>query len=672
MKALNSLQSTLRTLALAAPLAVLVACGGGGGGGYGPAAPSVTSITPLVATANAPTVFTVVGVSLPLTAVLVPQDGTCAAATGNTATGFSQQCTFASAGQKALVVPVGSGYSFTVNVSPSQYVKICNDGSREGTFSCPANPVQGNASNEWACTLDTLTNKMWEVKTNDNGLRHYTKQYTSFDDITKNQKSVGSTVVPPTQLEVDAATNVVGYANALNGTGGQTPLCGSTKWRVPTLPELAALVKGTVAPTIDTAYFPNTNPQSYTTITPNISLSGITFTNSISVVNFYTGNTVTEYINRDFLRPVRLVSEPSPKANINKRIAAGDLHTCGIKANGDVACWGIGLNGQLGDGTYYCSGPYCGESTPHAVSLTGGATAVSAGDYHTCALKTNNDVACWGGNSAYQLGTGGNSPSAIPVAISLIGGAKAISSGALHNCAIKSNGDVVCWGLGTSGQIGNGASATASVPTLVNLTGGAIAISSGTLHTCAIKTNGDVACWGGGGFGQLGNGLASNSNLPVVVNLPGKAIAIASGYNHTCAVNTNGNVACWGLGDNGQLGNGLSATSTTPVSINSSLLTGITSLTAGLRHTCAIKTSGGVACWGYNASGELGNGANVDASLPVNLSNPTGIAAISAGGGHTCAMSSMGVATCWGAGTTGQLGNGIKNNSNIPVSVIGF
>jgi alpha-tubulin suppressor-like RCC1 family protein len=667
MKALNSLQSTLRKLALAAPLAVLVACGGGGGG-YGSAAPSVTSITPLVATANAPTVFTVVGVGLPLTAALVPQDGTCTAATGNTATGFSQQCTFVSAGQKSLVVPVGSGYSFTVNVSPSQYVKICNDGTREGTFSCPTNPVQGNASNEWACTLDTLTNKMWEVKTNDNGLRHYTKQYTSFDDITKNQKSVGSTVVPPTQLEVDAATNVVGYANALNGTGGQTPLCGSTKWRVPTLPELATLVKGTTAPTIDLAYFPNTNAQPTITSTPNISLSGITFTNSISVVNFYSGNTVTEYINRDFLKPVRLVSVPSSKADVSKRIAAGAQHSCAIKNNGDVFCWGAGGVGALGNGSF------ANSSVPVKVSMTGAVSAITAGDYHSCAIKNSGDVVCWGSGSSGQLGNGANSDSTTPVTVSLTGGAASISAGGNNTCAIKLNGQLVCWGRGDVGGLGNGFNVNSNLPVAVTLSGAVTDVSAGVGHVCAIKINAEVVCWGYGVNGQLGNGTFTSSNIPVLVSLPSGVTAISSGGLFSCAIKINGQTVCWGENSYSQLGNGTSGGSpgtNIPSAVN--IPVGASNLSAGTFHACAITSASNTLCWGNGGNGQLGRGSTTSSNTPVSVTVPSGtVAALALGAYHTCALKTNASIDCWGSGIYGQLGNGGTADATTPVSVAGF
>lgn len=660
-----------RVVAMLSPLVVLGACGGG----YGPSAPVVTSVTPLVATVNAPTTFAVVGTNLPTTAVLIPQDGTCAAATGNTANGFSQQCTFTSAGQKSLVIAVGSGYSFNVNVTASQYAKICNDGSREGTFACPNNPVLGSASNEWACTLDTLTNQMWEVKTADGGLRDYAKGYTIYDDTTKNQKFAGGSVVPPTQADIDAATNVVGYTKALNGLTGLTPLCGSTKWRVPALTELATLVKGTAAPTIDAAYFPNTRLSYYITNTPQINTNFnltppalVTVTNTISVVNFSTGNTVTEYITRDYIAPARLVSVPSPKADVSKRIAAGAQHTCAIKNSGDVFCWGSGGAGALGNGSLASS------STPVKVSLTGAVSAITAGDYHTCAIKNSGDVVCWGSGSSGQLGNGASLDATTPVTVSLTGGATSISAGGDNTCAIKVNGQLVCWGRGDVGGLGNGFNLNLNLPVAVTLSGAVTDVSVGVGHVCAIKIIAEVVCWGYGVNGQLGNGTFTSSNIPVLVSLPGGATAISAGGLFTCAIKTNGQTVCWGENAYGQLGNGTSGGSpgtNIPSAVNISA--GAGNLSAGTFHACAITSAGNTLCWGNGGNGQLGRGSTTSANTPVSVTVPSGsVAALALGAYHTCALKTNASIDCWGSGFYGQLGNGGTLDSTTPVSVIGF
>ena len=94
-----------------------------------------------------------------------------------------------------------------------------------------------------------------------------------------------------------------------------------------------------------------------------------------------------------------------------------------------------------------------------------------------------------------------------------------------------------------------------------------------------------------------------------------RATQIAAGGAHTCALTTSGGVKCWGLGSSGQLGNSATpATQTTPVDVvatggSGGTLSGVTQITAGSTHTCALTTSGGVTCWGLGSSGQLGNGA---------------------------------------------------------------
>jgi alpha-tubulin suppressor-like RCC1 family protein len=207
---------------------------------------------------------------------------------------------------------------------------------------------------------------------------------------------------------------------------------------------------------------------------------------------------------------------------------------------------------------------------------------------------------------------------------------------------------------------------------VVGLTG-VTQVTSGGTHTCAVLSTGGLKCWGRGAFGQLGTGgLISYSPTPVDVAGLSTGVATASaGGEHTCAVTTDGGVKCWGYNLSGQIGVAIDNANPfmyAPLDA-AGLTSGVAAIVASGASSCALTTGGGVKCWGDDGIGGLGDG-NTGVSVPtavdvVGLSS--GVTRVASTSYHTCAILNAGGVKCWGFNYFGQLGNGTTVDSSVPV-----
>jgi alpha-tubulin suppressor-like RCC1 family protein len=379
-----------------------------------------------------------------------------------------------------------------------------------------------------------------------------------------------------------------------------------------------------------------------------------------------------------------------------------DGTTCGA----NLACTGGSCTcGAIGD-------PCCGGSTCNtglscsSGACTGGIVQVAVGRGHTCALRTDGTVSCWGHDwKPYAFGTPGmgNAVIASTTATTVPGldTVDEIRAGEMHTCARKADRTLWCWGHNERGQLGDGTTTSSAVAVQVMGLTSVGLFDGGRMHTCAVGTVGTTTglwCWGRGGLrgrgsnpvdqtvGRLGTGDIVDASVPARVDLSvaagaGQTVkALSAGGYHTCIAMSDNRVWCWGRGGSGELGNAATASSKVPVAVN---LAGIT-IPAGVTideisctdtnsagSACLRLSNGAVHCWGSGREGEMGDGvltttnrtAPAAGVITTALAGATFVELASAGQAH-CGRASNGTVWCWGRNKSGLLGINVGDETN--------
>ena len=335
------------------------------------------------------------------------------------------------------------------------------------------------------------------------------------------------------------------------------------------------------------------------------------------------------------------------------RVETNGKFTCATKSDTTVWCWGLNSSGQLGDGTT------TNRSRPVQVLDLADVVSVDTGYDYACALKSDTTVWCWGGNGNSSLGDGTTTNRSRPAQVkdstglSYLTGVTQVSTGSGHACAVTSNGSAWCWGwnhyyiLGSSGPASNIPKAVPNIST-------AAQIRAGGFFTCVLLTSGTINCWGERLTGNYG--------------LAGVTFLSKSKGQHICAIATDLALKCWGYNPEGQLGIGDTTYRSSPTTLTG--FEGALSVSSNNHNSCAVKADGTPWCWGWNALGQVGVADTANQINPTAVSGVTGgVTQISAGYTHTCALLTDTTIKCWGQNSDGQLGNGTTTSTYSAVTV---
>jgi alpha-tubulin suppressor-like RCC1 family protein len=228
-------------------------------------------------------------------------------------------------------------------------------------------------------------------------------------------------------------------------------------------------------------------------------------------------------------------------------------------AEGTVYCWGANENNQCGTGTFEAEDD---EPTPVMAILDVAARDVSVGRGHTCVVSDADELWCWGSNGSHELGLGPDAPGLTtqPSRVSDLLFAQA-AAGQNHTCAISTDQQLYCWGDmldadGHPGPMGHDDHAAHDVPARVGEDADWTHIATDTFHSCGLRGDGELWCWGRNAEGQLGVGSAEIVASRVNVNPDERFTSVVVGRFHTCALREDGVALCAGKNENGELASG--------------------------------------------------------------------------------------------------------------------
>jgi alpha-tubulin suppressor-like RCC1 family protein len=367
-------------------------------------------------------------------------------------------------------------------------------------------------------------------------------------------------------------------------------------------------------------------------------------------------------------------------------------HAIAIQSNGSLWAWGSGGEGRLGDGTT------ASKSSPVQIgSLTNWATAQTQ-RFCTLALKTDGTLWSWGLGSLGRLGDGTTANKSSPVQIGSLASWTKIGYGSqsfFNGHAIRSGGTLWAWGFGgpsytdTYGTILNPPyptvnQTTYSSPVQVSSAISWSAVSTGNSHALALTTGGALYAWGTNTNYQCGK---SDLNNPFYYTVYPSTYECGGGGSASFYAKYSSTIS---LGNFPNLWNNSTASCESPVNGESATVFSVSSNTelwgfsspvqvgtdtnwaqvaAGDYHSAAIKTTGTLWAWGYNAFGQCGTSDVTPKSEPIQVGVATNWAYVKAGNDFTIGVRTNGTLWAWGRNVYGELGIGNTTSRSSPSQV---
>jgi alpha-tubulin suppressor-like RCC1 family protein len=321
------------------------------------------------------------------------------------------------------------------------------------------------------------------------------------------------------------------------------------------------------------------------------------------------------------------------------------------------------------------------DSSPAALTVPGTVAQIGTSNSTQYALLTNGSLYAWGLGNEGQLGDGSFVNSFTkPVRVRFPRGVKiaSIPTDAMPfdaALAVDTKGNVWGWGQNGEGELCLPNARTYATPVKLPLS--QVTLVAGASNHALYDAHGVVYACGGNGDGDLGDGSMSSTTTPMrVVGLDGSLVTeLVASFANSGALLSNGEYFDWGYDGHGQLGDGqFRRSSDVPVRVN--LPDPVTQVTQGGSiwengQTLVMLSNGSLWAWGSNLNGQLGDGKTQSQVSPVRFYPPAGVTyrTLATGAITSYAISTAGKVYAWGASPVGQVGDATMHRTLFPVRV---